>query len=149
MSRRRIPQGYCKPIQGLINSGKARHSTLKVRMGTFKSGADNIQLHHWSNAKPAALRADAEEAQMPTRGRPKKSSSPADVSTPTDASSEAVKPVATVKNKQQSKPVAQPTRRSERIRAQIHATSLTAEPQPTLQPPPGFWEAGKFKPQFK
>ena len=38
-------------------------------MGTFKSGVENVQLHHWSNAKPAKLRADFEEAQMPTRGR--------------------------------------------------------------------------------
>ena len=27
-------------------------STIKVKMGTFKSGIENIQLHHWANAKP-------------------------------------------------------------------------------------------------
>merc|ERR1711994_491842 len=52
--------------------GRPSHSTIQVKMGTFKSGADNIQLHHWSNAKPAKLREDTPEAVMPARGRPKK-----------------------------------------------------------------------------
>ena len=45
------------------------HSTIKVKMGTFKSGIENIQLHHWSNAKPAQMRENAVEAEMPIRGR--------------------------------------------------------------------------------
>ena len=48
------------------------HSTIQVKIGTFKSGADNIQLHHWSNAKPATVREETPEAEMPVRGRPKK-----------------------------------------------------------------------------
>ena len=47
-------------------------STIKVKVGTFKSGVENIQFHHWSNAKPAEMRADAEEAVMKKRGRPAK-----------------------------------------------------------------------------
>ena len=59
-------------------------------MGTFKSGVDNIQTHHWSNAKPANLREDAEEAVMPKRGRPAKTPSPVKVPEPTDASQPAI-----------------------------------------------------------
>ena len=56
-------------------------STIKVRIGTFKSGAENVQFHHWSNAKPAKLREDAVEGTMKPRGRPPKTSTP-----PTEAS---------------------------------------------------------------
>ena len=47
-------------------------STIKVKVGTFKSGVKNVQLHHWSNAKPADLRDNFTEAEMPLRGRPPK-----------------------------------------------------------------------------
>ena len=60
-------------------------STIRVKVGTFKSGAENLQLHHWSNAKPAIMRADATEGTMVTRGRPSKSSS-TDVCRATDES---------------------------------------------------------------
>ena len=129
------------------------YSTIRVKVGTFKSGVENIQLHHWSNAKPANVRAGAPEAQMPARGRPKKSSPPTSTSPPstsslpeaqttTDAVSEAAcKPPPPSKSKQ-------PTRRSERIRLKSHATSITERPQQTRGTPPGFGEAGKFKPPF-
>ena len=48
------------------------HPTLKVRMGTFKSGVENLYMNHWQNCKPAKLREGAKEAEMPTRGGPKK-----------------------------------------------------------------------------
>ena len=52
------------------------YSTIKVKVGTFKSGVDNVQLHHWSNLKPARLREDAKEGEMPARGRPPKNPDP-------------------------------------------------------------------------
>ena len=61
-------------------------STIRVKVGTFKSGAENLQLHHWSNAKPATMRADATEGTMTTRGRPSKSTSSSDVHRATDES---------------------------------------------------------------
>ena len=127
------------------------YSTIRVKVGTFKSGVENIQLHHWSNAKPAMVRAGAEEAQMPVRGRPKlKKSDPptsvtSDAKSSTEVVSEAAKPEAAPKNKQP----AAPTRRSERIRIKNHATSTTERPQPSRAPPPGYGEAGKFKPPFE
>ena len=68
--------------KGLLQSYTGPHpivdrpsqSTVKVKVGTFKSGVDNVQLHHWSNLKPARLRVDAQEGQMPKRGRPAKQS---------------------------------------------------------------------------
>merc|ERR1711994_677571 len=57
--------------------GRPSHSTIQVKMGTFKSGVENIQVHHWSNAKPASLREDFKEAEMPTRGRKPKTKLPA------------------------------------------------------------------------
>ncbi len=40
------------------------HSTVKVKMGAFKSGIANEQVHHWTNLKPAQMRPDAVEAEM-------------------------------------------------------------------------------------
>ena len=62
------------------------HSTIKVKIGTFKSGKENIQLHHWSNAKPANMRDGAQEATMKPRGRPRKTSSHSDGQNTTDSS---------------------------------------------------------------
>ena len=118
------------------------HSTIKVKVGTFRSGVENIQLHHWANAKPAVVRADTKLAQMPVRGRPPKNPKPTTDPEDTDDSSEAAKPALPnqrAKNKQ-------PTRRSERIKAKTHATSITTRPR--LTPPPGYGIAGKFKPPF-
>ena len=87
-------------------------------MGTFKSGAENIQLHHWSSCKPAQLRPDAVEAEMPARGRPKNSpSGPANGQNQTEPAALVNKPV--VKSAPKS-----PTRRSERIRNKNHETSI-------------------------
>ena len=91
------------------------HSTVKVKVGTFVNGADNVQLHHWSNLKPAEMRSDTPLAEMPKRGRPPK------VTVPTESKqsigSEDVKKDAPTKvNKE-------PTRRSERIRNKNHETS--------------------------
>ena len=112
------------------------YSTIKVKVGTFKSGVDNIQLHHWSNAKPALVRAGAEEAQMPVRGRPKKQPDPdtsvkSDVQPTTEVAYEAAngKRAAGRKNAAGSKQTPAPTRRSERLQAKSHATSSTERPQ--------------------
>ena len=87
-------------------------------MGTFKSGADNVQLHHWSSCKPAQLRPDAVEAEMPTRGRPKKPpSGPYNGQNQTEPAALVNKPA--VKSAPKS-----PTRRSERIRNKNHETSI-------------------------
>ena len=106
------------------------HSTIKVKVGTFKSGIENIQLHHWANAKPANVRADQPEAQMPVRGRPRKSPATvqSEVQTPTDSEA------ANLRKNAKSK---QPTRQSERIRARNHQTSIT-ECRQLSRPPPGF-----------
>ena len=68
--------------KGLLQSYSGPHpivdrpsqSTVRVKVGTFKTGVDNVQLHHWANLKPARLREDAVEGQMPVRGRPPKAS---------------------------------------------------------------------------
>ena len=62
-------QAYTGPDKIVERPG---HSTLKVRMGTFKSGVENLYVNHWQNCKPAKLREGAKEAEMPTRGGPKK-----------------------------------------------------------------------------
>ena len=62
-------QAYTGPHKIVERPG---HSTLKVRMGTFKSGVENLYMNHWQNCKPAKLREGAKEAEMPTRGGPKK-----------------------------------------------------------------------------
>ena len=109
-------------------------STIKVKIGTFKSGIENIQTHHWANAKPAMMREGAEEGVMPTRGRPKKSkdqpsvidpTAQSDVTNTTDESvgeSEAATPKTGSTKKE--KKVNNPTRRSERIAKQNHQTSI-------------------------
>ena len=110
------------------------HSTIRVKVGTFKSGVENIQLHHWANAKPANVKADQPVAEMPARGRPRKSPATArsEVQTPTE--SEAAKP-----QKPDARERKQPTRQSERIKARNHATSIAECRQlPFPRPPPGF-----------
>ena len=118
--------------------GRPSHSTIQVKVGTFKSGVENIQLHHWQNAKPASLREDFKEAEMPTRGRKPKqklpalsdpdhvsedTTVPADVqmSTESEADSETAKPLKTNQPVDINKPTA--PRRSERIRLKNHETS--------------------------
>ena len=137
------------------------HSTIKVKMGTFKSGIENIQLHHWSNAKPAQLREDAVEAQMPVRGRKPKTIQ----ETPEDEIKQVLKPQMLTSSKSSSEPANAsspsdvtsttdgsetkrkgdgvnklPVRRSERIQNKYHATStaevrlLTSSGPPTGKP---------------
>ena len=131
-----LMQGYHGPYK-IVE--RPSHSTIKVKLGTFKSGAENIQLHHWENAKPAKLREDFKEATMPTRGRPPTRSSdlpeaqvqveqevegdgrpppPADESLLT---SEAAKSKTRKQNKQTG-----PLRRSERLQEKNHATSIAS-----------------------
>ena len=114
--------------------GRPSHSTIQVKVGTFKSGVDNVQVHHWQNCEPAFMRADAEEGVMPTRGRPKKSdtSSPSDLQPATEAPqaetpppSKPVEPESEPDSVKNNKKVNKaPTRRSERIMARSHATSI-------------------------
>ena len=137
-------QGYHGPYK-IVE--RPSHSTIKVKLGTFKSGAENIQLHHWENAKPAKLRENFQEATMPTRGRPSKSKDlpeaeehtvmpevrpeaevPPVVGHPpssTDKSllkSEAANPrTRKIKNKQTG-----PLRRSERLQSKNHETSIAS-----------------------
>ena len=133
-------------------------------MGTFKSGIENIQLHHWSNAKPAQIRQGTPDAQMPLRGRPRKSSEPStpqstsptkeaedkspskiNTSGPDDGQTTTEQKVNKAQNKK-DKVNKLPERRSERIRKQNHATSiaeirvLTAETGPPSGHP--FLNAG-------
>ena len=49
-------QAYTGPDKIVERPG---HSTLKVRMGTFKSGVENLLVNHWQNCKPAKLREGA------------------------------------------------------------------------------------------
>ena len=126
--------------KGLLQSYTGPHliverpsqSTIKVKVGTFKSGIDNIQLHHWSNAKPASMRADAKEAQMKPRGRPAKVPPPVDTPSLDDGrkSTEPNRPESpTIESKPVSEPAKstkkskQPTRRSERLKQKTHETS--------------------------
>ena len=112
-------------------------STIKIKVGTFKSGVENIQLHHWSNAKPAALRSDYKEAEMAPRGRPSKNASsssngqnateataqlPDPPPTVRSTGSEAVPPLQNVNKPAKINKL--PTRRSERIRQKNHETSI-------------------------
>ena len=74
--KREQPKGLIQSYTGpypIVD--RPSHSTINVKMGTFKSGVPNIQLHHWSNAKPAQMREDTIEAEMTRRGRPQKSPS--------------------------------------------------------------------------
>ena len=101
------------------------HSTVKVKMGTFKSGIANEQVHHWTNLKPAQMRPDAVEAEMVPGGRPK-ASGPANVHKQTDqpvASSDDKQKQTGPSSKKPKKPAESPTRCSERIRQQTHTTS--------------------------
>ena len=129
-------QSYVGPYKIVDRPG---HSTIRVKVGTFKNGAENVQLHHWANAKPASLRADFEEATMPTRGRPPKKSkpdSPQPVSevpkldTPTQSDVQNATGSGAAKNQTTRKTRSEvnnapPVRRSERIQKQSHATSST------------------------
>ena len=107
------------------------HSTVKVKVGTFANGAENIQTHHWSNLKPAELREDTPEAVMPKRGRPSK----ATVTTESPSSTD-VKPAETSgpDNKKREQISKQPTRWSERIRQKNHATSTVECSQLSTNP---------------
>ena len=113
------------------------HSTVKVKMGTFKSGVENVQLHHWSSCKPAQMRPDAREAEMVKRGRPSKEpSGPANVSNQTEQAKQP-QPVA-VKSKQRpaaAKPQPVATRRSERIASKNHETSTSVGHEPAPHKP--------------
>ena len=82
-------QAYTGPDKIVERPG---HSTLKVRMGTFKSGVENLYVNHWQNCKPAKLREGAKEAEMPTRGGPKKTAPLKDSSEPPEVRSEPTMP---------------------------------------------------------
>ena len=119
-------------------------------MGTFRSGVDNIQLHHWSNAKPAQVRSDQPEAQMIARGRPKKLASGTDssnssASAPSVSSPKPSSPIegqsstdgsGTLKPKPATKINKLPERRSARLAARSHATSIAAIQLPSVNGPP-------------
>ena len=108
-------------------------------IGTFRSGAENIQLHHWANAKPAEVRSDTPEAQMPLRGRPRKAPPPASVQSDVQTTTESEPDIQTRKINKQPRVVPPPTRRSERILLRNHATSSSKRPPPSsVAPPPGF-----------
>ena len=96
-------------------------STIRVKLGTFKSGVENIQLHHWSNCKPASVREDTPEAEMPTRGRKPKTSNQAEVQPSIGSEPDSkITPVAVPKvNKH-------PTRRSVRIQNKLAGNSTSA-----------------------
>ena len=119
-------QSYIGPYK-IVDRPSA--STIRVKLGTFKSGVENLQLHHWANCKPAAVRADTPEAQMPVRGRKPQQSSDtptqSEVQTPTEASGADAPPQKENKPPQNKQAVGgkEPTRRSERIRARNHETS--------------------------
>ena len=106
------------------------HSTVKVKVGTFANGAENVQTHHWSNLKPAELREDTPVAVMPKRGRPSK----ATVTDKSPASTDVTpsNPSGADRKTRESK---QPTRRSERIRNQNHATSTSECSLASTNPP--------------
>ena len=136
------PKGLLQSYRGPYRIvGRPSQSTIKVKMGTFKSGHENIQLHHWSNAKPAEMREDAVEAEMPKRGRPSKSTHPSSdpasaknlkLQTQTSDTFPSTSPVASANdngpkqtdvNINKARQPLAPTRRSERIKRQNHATS--------------------------
>ena len=77
-----LMQSYVGPYEILERPSL---SAIHVKMGTLKSGVANLQLHHWSNAKPAAMIDDAILGQM-TRGRPPSMTSCSDVGHTIDAS---------------------------------------------------------------
>ena len=94
----------------------------------------NLQLHHWSNAKPAAMIDDAILGQM-TRGRPPKRTSSSDVGHTIDAS-EAANEQQT-KNRNKSKQAVIPTTGSaEPTDTTAHATSNKVWCKPITGAPP-------------
>ena len=92
-------------------------SAIHVKMGTLKSGVANLQLHHWSNAKPAAMRDNAILGQMMRGCTPKRTSSSDKVGHTIDASEAA--------NEQQTK------NRNKNKQAVIPTTG-SAEPTDTI-----------------
>ena len=44
-------------------------STLKIKVGTSAQGEPRIEMHHWSNCKPAAFTAEPRDAVKINRGR--------------------------------------------------------------------------------
>ena len=129
-------------------------STIKVKMGTFRSGVENVQLHHWSNAKPAQVREDQPEAQMPVRGRPKKLAPGTDSSNSSASPPPVASPNTTVTPDDQTSTDSSghsnkaakinklPERRSARIAARDHATSIGAIQLVHTGPPASPFSAG-------
>ena len=105
-------------------------STIKVKVGTFVNGAENLQVHHWSNLKPATVREDTPEAEMPKRGRPAKTSPPTEVRSSTESAA-ANEGARKEKRQKVNNP---PTRWSERLRNKSHETSSLECQQPTSNP---------------
>ena len=147
--KKETPKGLIQSYTGPYPIvSRPSHSTILVKMGTFKSGMENHQLHHWSNAKPANMRDDVIEAEMTRRGRPlKDTSGPQDGQQATEDSvgvKEAVTPPPSEPVSAESKlspkvnKLSEPTRRSERIRNKNHATSIQTLCIASRGPPPGL-----------
>ena len=121
------------------------HSTIMVKIGTYKSGVENIQLHHWSNAKPAHMREGQEEAVMVPRGRPPKKPE-VSLEPPTTTTTVVTEGSGQTDSKPTPKPKLpkvnkQPTRRSERIQNKIHETSSLECDISTVPPQRRGWTA--------
>ena len=95
-------------------------TTIEVKTGTFKSGADRLEIHSWNNAKPANM-GSAQVAERPKLGRPSKQVPSNDPSSPevggqltTESSAvpsfpDSVKPVESKTKPVKTKPPAQST----------------------------------------
>ena len=127
-------QTYCGPYK-IVD--RPSHSTIKVKLGTFKSGAENLQVHHWANAKPAVMREDTPEAAMPTRGRPSKSAG----TSPTDSPEPVLKPGTHQSNKSTSAPSAASAFPG--TQSSTEAQIKTNEASPILAPKPSVREINK------
>ena len=60
-------------------------STVKIKVGLNKDGSDRVEVRSWGDTKPAYLRAEAEAAVRPKRGRPSKPKEATDANDSTDS----------------------------------------------------------------
>ena len=115
-----LMQSYVRPYEIVERPSL---SAIHVKMGTLKSGVANLQLHHWSNAKPAAMRDNAIFLSQMMRGCPPKRTSSSDNVGHTIDASEAANEQQT-KNRNKSKQAVIPTTGSAEPTDTIaHATS--------------------------
>ena len=63
-------------------TNRPSRSTIEIKIGLTKAGADRIELRHISDVKIAYLREDAVVAERAKRGRPPKAAPPPDTSLP-------------------------------------------------------------------